>query len=126
MQLSNVSNIEIQTPQIISLHSFFLWIFAKLTVATKNSPNCPFDTLPVLKFDKLKGSRWDGFFDTRGGASSPHPHRPCVPLIPVIIGGRGDSKPDLRNSPTPRKFFDPPPLNWPKSTVFKKKILKIH
>ncbi len=40
----------------ISLDSSLLWIFDKLTVATENSPNCCFDTLPVLKFDKLKGS----------------------------------------------------------------------
>ncbi len=32
-------------------------VFDKLTGEEKNSPNYRFDTLPVVQFDKLKGSQ---------------------------------------------------------------------
>ena len=35
---------------------FYSMVFDKLTGVGKNSPNCRFDTLPEVKFDKLKGS----------------------------------------------------------------------
>ncbi len=60
---------------------FFSMVFDKLTGVGKNSPNCRFDTLPVVKFDKLKGSP---FVPLLPSPASIVPNRPSLVMCIAI------------------------------------------